>query len=745
MNISAKSVDRLALRLRPFAIALAALAGLALTWPAAAAAGRGLRPWMNPALSPDLRAQLVERLMTQDEKLRLIYGYYGAPKAGYTPPKPSLGSAGYVPGVERLGIPALQETDAGVGVAWAHGARPDRMTTALPAGIALAATWNPELAQQGGAMIGEEASRSGFNVMLAGGINLARDPRGGRNFEYGGEDPLLAGLIVGAAVRGIQSQHLVSTIKHFALNDQETGRMTVSSNISDAAARESDLLAFEIAIQKAQPGAVMCAYNRVNGVYACENDELLNRVLKGDWRFRGWVMSDWGATHSTVKSAMAGLDQESAAEVFDKQLFFGEPFRRALASGALPPARLDDMVHRILRSLFANGVVDHPSTPGPLDYERDGAVSRAIAEQAIVLLKNQGGLLPLAASVRRIAVIGGHADVGVISGGGSSQVMSPGGNPVPGLGPNDFPGPIVFHPSSPLAALRRERPQAEFAYADGRDLKAAAALAARSDVAVVFATQWMGEAFDAPDLTLPDGQDALIAAVAAANPRTIVVLETGGPVLMPWLGQVPAVAAAWYPGSRGGEAIARVLSGRVNPSARLPVTFPVAESQLPRTAVEAPGRPDQLFGVSYAEGSAVGYKWFDRQGLEPLFPFGFGLSYTRFGYSELRALPARDGAVVSFRVTNTGAVRGSDVPQIYLVLSRGPVKKRLIGFSKVDLAPGESRQVTVRIDPKLLASFDERAHGWLIAGGRYGLYLGASSQDIRVRTALVLRERRFGP
>jgi len=594
-------------------------------------------------------------------------------------------------------------------------------------------------------MIGAEASRSGFNVMLAGGVDLVREPRNGRNFEYAGEDPLLAGTMVGAQLRGIESNHVISTIKHYALNDQETGRMVVSSEIAEPAARQSDLLAFQIAIEASDPGSVMCSYNRVNGTYACENDWLLNRVLKGDWRWPGFVMSDWGAVHSTAKAANAGLDQESAAASFDTQVYFGAPLKRAVQAGQVPRARLDDMARRILRSMFAKGVVDHPPTMRPLDLGADAAVSQADAEQGAVLLKNEGGLLPLAHTARRIAVIGGHANVGVLSGGGSSQVMSPGGNAVPDPDTH-FPRPVVYHPSSPLKAIRAAAPGAEVLFDDGRDPASAARLAASADVAIVFATQWMGEDVDAPDLSLPDRQDALIASVAAANPKTVVVLETGGAVLMPWLDRVGAVLEAWYPGTRGGEAIARLLFGEVSPSGRLPVTFPASEAQLPRPRLDGVGLPKGTpFSVRYSEGAAVGYKWFDRERHEPLFPFGFGLTYTRFAYAHLTAREDGQGAVVSFDVSNTGARAASDVPQVYLGLppTLGEAPKRLIGWSKLALEPGQSRHVTLRVDPKLLATYE--GHDWHIRAGRYPVFLGASSRDLPARTALILTEHRLRP
>ncbi|WP_421738884.1 beta-glucosidase family protein [Caulobacter sp.] len=724
-------------------LALALMIGASAT--ALNANAQTSQPWLDPKLDPDTRADLVVKAMTQDEKLTLVFGYFGADmKPKYTRIDGALpGSAGYVKGVPRLGIPEQWQTDAGVGVATQGSAKEFRERTALPSGLATTATWNPDLAFKGGAMIGSEARDSGFNVMLAGGVNLTREPRNGRNFEYGGEDPLLAGTMVGAQIKGIQSNHIVSTIKHYALNNQETGRFVVSSNIGDAEARTSDLLAFQIAIEASDPHSVMCAYNRVNSVYACENDWLLNTVLKKDWGYKGYVMSDWGAVHSGSKAVNAGLDQQSAGRAFDKQDFLGDVLKADLASGAVSGARLDDMARRITRALFASGVVEKPVKIAPIDLKANGAVSQADAEEAMVLLKNEGGVLPLARTAKTIAVIGGHADAGVLSGGGSSQVYPAGGRAVQGLMPATWPGPVIYYPSSPLKALRKRFPNATITYADGTDPAAAAKLAAASDLTVVFADQWATESEDVPSLALPRNQDAMIAAVAAANARTVVVLETGGPVTMPWLAKVPAVLAAWYPGTSGGEAIARVLTGEVDASGRLPVTFPASEAQLPRPKLDGdPKKPDDKFDVDYAiEGAAVGYKWYDLKKLEPLFPFGHGLSYSRFAYSDLKAQDNNGVLTVSFAVKNVGARAGKDVPQVYVSPKAGgwEAPQRLGGFKKVDLAPGASTTVTVTVDPRLLSVWDAKAHGWSIAAGDYAVSVGASSRASAATTTVSLK------
>jgi beta-glucosidase len=705
-------------------------------------------PWSNSALAPEERARLLDQALTPDERFGLLHGIFAVPVFGKPLPAGAVGSAGYVAGIERLGVPALQESDASLGVANPFNVRPGAVATPLPSGLALAATWDADAAYQGGSMIGQEAWRSGFNVLLAGGANLARDPRNGRNFEYLGEDPLLAGTLDGASIRGIQDQHVVSTMKHFAINDQETSRHGLSSKIGEAALRESDLLAFELANEGGHPGSVMCAYNRVGGAYACSNDMLLNKVLKGDWGFPGWVMSDWGAVHG-VDDAKAGLDQQSGQEL-DPQVFFGKPLSDAVQGGSIPAGRVSDMAQRILRSMFAVGLFDHPPVKTPLDAEADAKVARRVAEEGTVLLSNPSGLLPLSREMKRIVVIGGHADSGVLSGGGSSQVVPVGGAaPSIAMGGEGAMAPfrtMVFDPSSPFKAIKAKTSGAEVRFYDGSYPVAAAALAKGADAVVIFATQWMIEGEDVPDLTLPNGQDALIAAVAAANPKTVVVLETGGPVLMPWLGKVGAVIEAWYPGAKGGDVIADILFGDANPSGRLPITFPVATAQLPRPEIPGFGsKDDAQFDVDYTiEGADVGYRWFAAKKLKPLFPFGFGLSYTHFDYSNLKA---EGGAAlsISFDVRNSGKTSGQDVPQVYLTDAAGKARMRLIGWQRVSIQPGETVHVTLKADPRLIADFDEATHDWRIDGGTYRVAVGASSVELKLRGSVELKPARVKP
>lgn len=712
------------------------------------------RTWLDSSKSPDERARAAIAAMTLDEKLAMLSGTFGFSVLATRPEEKRIG-AGHVPGVPRLGIPDLWESDASLGVANGGEMRKGDVATALPSGLAIAATFDPALAHEGGVMIGSEARAKGFNVLLAGGMNLVRDPWGGRAFEYLGEDPLVSGLLGGEAVRGVQSNGIVSTVKHYALNPQESGRYVVDGQIPEAALRESDLLAFEIAMKIGQPGSVMCGYNKVNGDWACENPYLLTDVLKKDWGFKGWVMSDWGAVHSTEKAALAGLDQQSGREL-DKQHYFGPPLKAAVEAGRVPISVINDKVHRILRTMFHHGVVDNPppSTPQPIDYAAHAEVAQRVAEAGIVLLKNEGNLLPLTASARKIAVIGGHSDVGVLSGGGSSQVRSVGGNALElkrdGAGP--FSGMMArsFHNSSPLRAIRERASGATVSFSSGEDAVAAAKAAGDADVAIIFATEWRTEVLDQESLNLTPDQEKLIAAVAAANKRTIVVLETGGPVIMPWLPKVGAVLEAWYPGQRGGEAIARVLFGDIDPSGRLPVTFPASVEQAPRPQIPgfaeakaafeklAQSPPTDLtsldlsggmksFPVRYEEGADVGYRWYARKGFKPAFPFGHGLSYTRFSFEGL-TVQNGTAPTARFTVANIGKRAGIEVAQVYAKPEGG--LPRLVGFSRISLEPGEKREVIVPLNLLPAQSFDSGTKRWLPLTGALQISAGRSSADL---------------
>ncbi|MEO0062312.1 MAG: hypothetical protein RLZZ08_872 [Pseudomonadota bacterium] len=698
-----------------------------------------------PALAQqdaDARAAATEARMTDAERVTLTLGLLTSAMPGRPAPPPEARTgAGFVPGVARLDIPALYETDASLGVTWLGGSRGNGGTQ-MPSGPAQGATFDPALIEQGGRMIGGEARAKGFNVMLAGGINLMRDPRNGRTFEYLTEDPLLAGVLGGAAVRGIQSNNVISTLKHFAINPQETGRAFMNVVIAEDALRESDLLAYEIAVERGQPGSIMCAYNALNGPLSCGSKFLLTDVLRRDWGYKGFVMSDWGAVDG-LDFALAGLDQQSGAGI-DPQPFLGEPLRQAAASDPAYRQRLGQMTRSILRAIYANGLDSNPAAVGKVaDPQANAAVALKVAQQGIVLLTNRDGILPLGPQVRRIAVIGGHADTGTVVGGGSSKVLGNDGPSasVPFLRDGNGPFALMldqeFNRSVPVAAIRAAAGDgATVRYRDGRYPSEAALAAAQADVAIVFANQYQTEGYDVPDLSLPDGQDALIAAVAAANPNTIVVLQTGGPVAMPWKDKVKGVVEAWYPGARGAEAIAGVLFGTINPSGRLPISFPQAEAQLPRPQLPGlgsvepnfvgTGAPGQKLDVDYnIEGSDIGYRWYARQGTAPMFPFGHGLSYTTFAHEGLVVTRNGGGLVARFTIRNTGQRAGADVAQVYLAGVAGKPLRRLAGFARVELAPGETRAVELPLEPRVIARWAKGA--WQIAPGQYRFVLAADA------------------
>ena len=725
-------------------LAIVLAAGVFAQAPQRQAAPKG--PWMDTSLSPDQRAEMVVQQMTLDEKISLLHGRGGFQAEGAI----SNGGAGVVQGVPRLGLPPIQLADSAVGVRGA--AERGRYATLLPSTIALAAAWDLNLAYEYGEVIGRELRDQQYQASLGAGVNLMREPRNGRNFEYAGEDPVLAGKTVAQLVKGLQSQKVIGDIKHYALNDQETGRNIGDVKMSRRIMRETDLLAFEIAILESQPGMVMCSYNKVNGDWACENDYLLNQLLKKTWGFKGVVMSDWNATHSTAKAAMAGLDCEQPGGPAERARF-GDALKKAVEAGEVPMSRIDDMVQRIVRTAFAAGVIDDPPLGRVVDPFKGADSAQRIAEQSSVLLKNADALLPLdAVRVKSIAIIGSKADTSVLSGGGSAQVDPPGG------GPSRFGGPAVWFPSSPLKAVRAKAPRAKVEYHDGVDVKAAAALAKASEVAIVFVNEPTTEGRDLPSLSLSGTQNDLVSAVAAANPRSIVVLETGGPAAMPWIDSVGAAIEIWYPGVRGAEALANILFGDVNPSAKLPATFARSDADLPHPVIfgsaprpttppatppaGAAGAPQPRFrmapfDIDYTEGLKVGYKWFQAENKQPLFAFGHGLSYTTFAYSGLKA--AIDS--VSFTVRNTGKRAGAEVAQVYAGLpsAANEPPKRLVAWEKIQLAPGESKTVTVKLEPKFLSIFNEAKDDWELLPGDYRIFVGGSSDGTPLSASVSVR------
>jgi len=696
-------------------------------------------PWTNTALSPDERADLVMKEMTLDEKIALLHGL-GMPTDEPVTPQNAASNrgVGYVVGVPRLGIPGIDMSDAAYGVR-SSGVN-GRYATALPSDVAAAASWDPDAAYEYGKLIGTELRAQGYNMTLGGGVDITREPRNGRTFEYLGEDPVLAGTLVARLIEGTQSQHVIGDIKHYAFNDQETARNSINVLIDNRAAHESDLLAFEIGVEKGHPAAVMCSYNKVKGDFSCENKWLLTDVLKNEWKFPGFVLSDWGGTHSTEKASAAGLDNEEPG-----WNFYGDKYKAAVEAGKISQAELDDHVHRILRSMFAAGVIDYPRSRFVVDPFAGFETARKIEEASIVLLKNKAGVLPLhAATVKSIAVIGAHSDVGMISGSGSAQVDPIGGNAIlpPGKGQTRWLEQVWF-PTSPLKAIEARAPHARVTYDPGADPQAAADAAKGADVAIVFAYQWESEGMDLPTLALPHykldnkdvDQNAIVEAVARANPHTVVVLESGSPVLMPWVKEPAAILEAWYGGSDGADALGNILFGSVNPSAKLPNTFPLSDADLPHpTIVKPPMNRD------YDEGVKVGYKWYDAEHKPVLFPFGYGLSYTTFGYSGLK-VDSGDTVKVTFTLANTGARAGKEIAEVYAALpaSAEEPPKRLVGWSKLELKPGERQPVTVEIERKYLSIWDVDKHDWTLVPGEYTFMVGGSSDKLPLKATVKLQ------
>jgi len=705
----------------------------------------GCSAWTDTSKTADQRAGALLAVMTNADKATLtqfqgvIFTHGGA--------------AGYIGGNPSLCIPDLVLNDAGQGVG-------DAMigTTAFPAPISQAASWDSAMQQTFGAALGNQAWNRGVNVQLAPALETNRVVLNGRNFEYFSEDPYLSGQVGAAATRGIQSQHVIATIKHFIANSQETARNSDSSDVDERTLHEIYLPQYEAAVQQGGAGSVMCSYNRINSVYACENRDTLTTDLKQQIGFPGFVMSDWGATHSTAPSANNGLDMEMNAA---SPTYFGSTLVTAVQNHEVSQARLDDMARRILREMFAVGLFDHPPTQEPqaqasvVDTPAANTLAGQIAAEGMVLLKNQDGVLPLASPAKRVAVIGTPAGpAGALftyNGAGSSHI------PEAGYKPN------VISPLAGMQTLGATKTDV-VTYADGSAPQFADAIAAATaaDVAVVFVYDQSGEGADRSSLSLPPNgttcgllvcvqgngynQDQLVEAVANANPSTVVVLETGAPVLMPWLSKVKGVVEAWYPGQDEGDAIASVLFGDVNPSGKLPQTFPASVADLPLLS-----NPNQYPGVNvagdaigphsrYTEGLDVGYRWYDDHGIQPLFAFGHGLSYTSFRYSNLQVVsaPSSGGkAQVAFDVTNSGPVPGAEVAQLYVgappINYAGEPLKQLRGYNRVDLAPGQTKHVVLAVSSRAVSYWDAGSHQWQAENGCHPVLVGSSSRDIRLQ------------
>ncbi|MEQ7123663.1 glycoside hydrolase family 3 C-terminal domain-containing protein [Actinopolymorpha sp. B11F2] len=670
------------------------------------------RPWLDSSLPIGQRVELLLSRLTLEEKTQQMYGV-GRPRGVH--------SVGYVPGVPRLGIPPLQLADGPLGVKDSCFGEiyPDNCklgpSTALPATVSLAASFDPDLAYAYGRMIGEEARARGVDVLYGPAMNIVRVAQGGRNFEYFSEDPYLTGHLAAAWSRGLQSQDVAAQLKHYALNNQELDRHSTTSNVDEQTMREIYLPAWQIAATDGQAYSVMCANNMVNGVHNCENAYLIREILEGEWGFDGVVGSDYAATTSAIGSVNGGLDQSFTGREWGK---WYDQLAELVRQGEVSEALIDERVRRILTMRFRLKMFDADRVPArPVAVERNGAFSRTVAEQGAVLLKNDRSVLPLdASSLRSIAVIGDYAAVAHPGGGGSSRV-------------------VPYYTVSPLKGIRdRVSDDVQVTTTTGGDLDQAAEVARDADVAVVIAHADQREGEDRADIDLPGDQDQLIERVHAANPRTVVVLNTGGAVRMPWVSDVHALLQMWYPGEENGNALAALLFGDADPSGRLPVTFPV---NLEQDCCHSPPRYPHTDGAyEYSEQLQVGYRWYDAQRIEPLFPFGFGLSYTTFDYADLEVTPTSvtpgRAVKVSLQVTNTGPRAGTATPQVYLgfpdTVSQPP--RRLVATEKVRLAPGQSERVTMTLPASALSYWNTAAHNWDVAPGTYTVFAGASSRDL---------------
>lgn len=682
------------------------------TAPADAHAASAACPWVGSNAPIQQRVGEVLAKMTTAQKVTVLTGASGSSYVGL------------IPAVGALCIPALNLEDGPAGVA-------DGMSgvTQLPAPVDVAATWDTAAAQTYGHVIGGEQAAKGTTIDLGPTINIVRDPRWGRAFESIGEDPYLNGTLGAASIQGVQSTGVMAQVKHLAVYNQETNRNTAADNavVSTQAEQEIYLPAFGASVQQGAASSVMCSYSYVNGTDACQNPFLLTTALRQQFGFGGFVTSDWGGTHSTAAAANAGLDMDMPGS----DGFFGTALQNAVSSGAVSTATLNAMVSSVLTEMFAFGLFDKPTAGSPAQgatSPADQAAALTLAEEGTVLLKNSG-VLPLTAADTSIAVIGADASGSPQTAGGGSASVSSSGTVTP------LQGITAAAPAGTAVKFN-----------DGSSQSSAAALAASSSVAVVFASLGESEGSDLSGIGLGSSADSLISAVAAANPHTVVVLNTGSAVTMPWLSSVAGVLEAWYPGQQDGTAIASLLFGSSDPSGHLPVTFPQSLSQVPAaTAAQWPG---QNGTVQYSEGIDVGYRWYDAKGLTPLFPFGYGLSYTTFSFSNLTVgtLPAGGASTITATVTNTGSRAGADVAQLYVSdpAASGQPPRQLEGFARVSLQPGASQTVTFRLTQQNLRYWDPGTNNWATSTGSYGISVGDSDAHLPLSGTLSVSSAQLG-
>ena len=708
--------------------------GFLLAWSTVSVPGaESLPPYLDASQPVETRVDDLLSRLTLAEKISLIHADSKFTTAA----------------IPRLGIPRRWLDDGPHGVredigpdTWQPSGHTDDFSTAMPAGICLAATWDSELGFREGEAIGQEARARGKDIMLGPGVNILRTPLCGRNFEYLGEDPFLASQMCVGYISGAQSQDISSCVKHFALNNQETDRGTINVEVDERALREIYLPAFKAAVQAAGGWCVMAAYNQFRGQHCTENDYLLDKILKGEWGFKGLVMSDWGGVHDTRECALNGLDLEMGTERNYNDFYFAQPYLDLLQKVELPMAGIDDKVRRNLRVMIATHVLDANRKPGSLNTAAHQAVARQVAEEGIVLLKNENNTLPLdATKLKTIAVIGENATRLHAHGGDSSGIKA-------------------FYEVNPLDGIvKRAGEKVNVVFSEGYRKGGGPELAERAIAAAKAADVviYIGglnhdrgfdcEGADRKDMKLPYGQDELIQEIVAANPKTVVVLEGTMVEMDSWLDKVPALLQAWYPGMEGGNALARVLFGDVNPSGKLPATFPKKLSDTPAYAFGAGAYPGTNGTVAYAEGLLVGYRWFDTKNIEPQFPFGFGLSYTTFEYSNLKLIPG-DGTneivTAQFEIENTGQRAGAEVAQLY-VHEKNPrltrPEKELKGFRKVFLQPGEKQTVSISLNQGSFSYYDDGKKAWVAQPDGFEILIGSSSRDLRLRDNFNLAEK----
>ncbi|MGC2401418.1 MAG: glycoside hydrolase family 3 C-terminal domain-containing protein [Acidobacteriaceae bacterium] len=713
-------------------------------------------PYKNPSLPVEQRVQDLLSRMTLEEKVAMLRG------ADWMQSVPN----------ERLGIPSIKMADGPIGIrSWGGpssetngaNAKVQVETTAFPAGVAMAATWDTELLQQEGQAIGQEMKALGRDMILGPTVNINRTPLWGRNFEGYGEDPYLTSRLGVAYIKGVQGEGVIATVKHFAANNQEFERHRVNVVADERTLQEIYFPAFKAAVQEAGVWSVMSAYNKLNGTYCAENSYLLKDVLQRQWGFKNFVVSDWGSTYSTAATVNAGMDLEMPGGTPVKA-WLKEPRTQAagngggwlvaenvlpeVSSGKISTATIDDNVGRILRVIFVSGQFDKPhAASGDIDTPEQRALARKASAESIVLLKNAADVLPIDPSkIHSVVVIGPSAAVARTGGGGSSLVK-PKYSVAPLKGIQDRAGSRFQVTYALGVSMEGEDPSKDTPEARTQLLNEAASAAAKADAAIILvgrSAKLESEGFDIKSLDLPAGQDDLIEAVAKVNKKTIVVINAGGPVIMSrWIAQVPAVLDLWYGGQEGGNAIADVLFGEANPSGKLPVSFVKQWKDSP-----AYGHyPGENLQVDYAEGIYVGYRYFDKQKIEPLFPFGYGLSYTKFDYSDLKVSPNKISpgmpVEVSVTVRNSGSRSGAEVVELYVHDGHSSVDRpiqELKGFRRVSLAPGETKVVDFTLDRSAMAFYSTAKKDWVAEPGQFDVLVGSSSRDIRLKASFDLQQ-----